>query len=241
MTEEIFQLYSLLYQQKTEGFDFMGGVDSLEVLRKRVRLRGQKVGANKCVWADGFAMETIANHFQLLLLVVDERSSKKFTRIAPQNGCNGDTIMASQATVLLHASQREHMNLICYDGHRISPVGHLPVSLQQLWNLAIVEDRPAVNVQVYPRHAATATSSSIGKRKELSLGSHDWSEPGGTGGRGGHFCRGSSAGRGGRGGRGVANASSGSSSTSSTPVFRVAETSVGVTQPALGAHRSRHG
>ena len=35
-------------------------------------------------------METIANHYQLLLLVVDERSTQKFTRITPQSlGENG--------------------------------------------------------------------------------------------------------------------------------------------------------
>ena len=29
------------------GFQFMAGVDSLDALRKRVRLRGQKVGATR--------------------------------------------------------------------------------------------------------------------------------------------------------------------------------------------------
>merc|ERR1719271_817636 len=90
MTEETYQMYALMYSQQAEGFKFMSGVDSLDNLRKRVRLRGSKVGAAKCVWADGFAMETIATHYQLLLLVVDERSSQKFTRISPQSlGENG--------------------------------------------------------------------------------------------------------------------------------------------------------
>ena len=26
----------------------------------------RQVGAGKCVWADGFAMETVANHYRLL-------------------------------------------------------------------------------------------------------------------------------------------------------------------------------
>jgi hypothetical protein len=93
MTEEIFQLYSTLHEQRCEGasrslalppacpwhpptsgpgrpshaathrhtvthagFNFMQGVESLDTLRARVMLRGQKVGAHKCVWADGFAM-----------------------------------------------------------------------------------------------------------------------------------------------------------------------------------------
>ena len=57
MTEETFELYALLHAQCAEGFQFMRDVHSLEALRRRVCLRGQKVGAAKCVWADGFAME----------------------------------------------------------------------------------------------------------------------------------------------------------------------------------------
>ena len=121
----------------------MSGVDSLDALRKRVRLRGSKVGAAKCVWADGFAMETIATHYQLLLLVVDERSTQKFTRISPQSlGENGkpnasgssiENLSPTQPTVLLHSSQREHMNLILYDGRRMQQLGSLPPQLQRLW------------------------------------------------------------------------------------------------------------
>ena len=66
LTEEIFQMYTLLHAQRAEGerlrlptaraaartyltpraraagFDWMQGVDSLEALRKRIRLRGQQ-------------------------------------------------------------------------------------------------------------------------------------------------------------------------------------------------------
>ena len=102
MTQETFDLYSLLHRQKAEGFAFMQGLEALEALRKRVRLRGQQVGAHKSVWADGFAMETIATHYQLLLLVVDERSSQKFTRIAPRsidaNAGSTSGISAAQAS-----------------------------------------------------------------------------------------------------------------------------------------------
>ena len=107
----------------------MRGVDSLEALRKRIRLRGQKVGAGKCVWADGFAMETVANHYRLLLLVVDERFSgaQKFTRIAPRDvddpGAGPSTevpLEREQHTLLLHASGAEHMNLVtCAPPRRI--------------------------------------------------------------------------------------------------------------------------
>ena len=159
----------------------MEGVDSLETLRNRVRIRGQKVGGTKCVWADGFAMETIANHFQLLLLVVDERSSQKFTRIAPRcpSGAviDSDSIPPTQATVLLHASQREHMNLICYDGRRLTPVGQLPLKLQGFWGLRVIEDGAAANgaaaaapaPALSPRPAASAKSTATGKRKAAEM------------------------------------------------------------------------
>ena len=130
MTQETFDLYSLLHRQKAEGFAFMQGLESLEALRKRVRLRGQQVGAHKSVWADGFAMETISNHFCLLLLIVDERfqGSSKFTRIAPRG--EGSTseeanLQSDQATVLLHSSSREHMNLIRYGGKKLLQLGSL--------------------------------------------------------------------------------------------------------------------
>jgi len=140
MTEETFQLYALLHAQKAEGFGFMDGVTSLEELRQRVQLRGQKVGAHRCVWADGFAMETIAQFFSLLLLIVDERftGASKFTRIAPapETG-RAAPLGAEQGTVLLHASTREHMNLIRYRGKKLQRLGDLPVEMQMLWGISV--------------------------------------------------------------------------------------------------------
>jgi len=88
----------------------MRGIDTLEQLRRCVLLRGKQVGAHRCVWADGFAMEVIANHFGVLLLIMDERfnESSMFTRITPrQHGApaldEGDssTLDALQSTVRL--------------------------------------------------------------------------------------------------------------------------------------------
>ena len=163
----------------------MKDVSDLADLRRRVQLRGQKVGAHKCVWADGFAMETIANYFQvrararplaslqrprgrtvpimhhrltpslpptqLLLLVVDERfaGSQMFTRISP-SGAHGDSsnsgvappLVSDQSTVLLHASCREHMNLIRYNGNKLQQLGDLPPKLQKLWGISVPRSIP---------------------------------------------------------------------------------------------------
>ena len=37
-----------------------------------------QVGAGKCVWADGFAMETVANHYRLLCAARAVARSRRF-------------------------------------------------------------------------------------------------------------------------------------------------------------------
>ena len=140
MTEETFQFYSLLYMQQAQGFQFMDGIHSLDALRHRVQLRGQKVGAHRCIWADGFAMETIANYYRILLLIIDERfdDSQKFTRIVPASGSNNASaqpLCHETMTVMLHASRREHMNLIIYDGKKVPRLGDLPKKVRELWGI----------------------------------------------------------------------------------------------------------
>jgi len=144
ITDETYQLYQLLHAQRAEGFAFMQGVDSLEALRRRVLVRGKQHRPHKCVWADGFAMEVIANHFGVLLLVIDERvqESQMFTRIAPRGACapsssgEASELDPSQSLVLLHSSSREHMNLIMYNGKKLPQLGDLPAKLQRLWGIS---------------------------------------------------------------------------------------------------------
>jgi len=142
----------------------MAGVDSLDALRKRVRLRGQKVGAHKCVWADGFAMETIANHFQLLLLVIDERSDSLFTRIAPATSSSSQLsdaaahLNSEQSTVLLHASRREHMNLIIYKGKKMQTLGDLPLEIQKCWGICVERPRKVAAAEAASTSNAPATT-----------------------------------------------------------------------------------
>mmetsp|Transcript_13410 Transcript_13410/g.22307 ORF Transcript_13410/g.22307 Transcript_13410/m.22307 type:complete len:307 (+) Transcript_13410:31-951(+) len=160
MTEETFKLYTMLHAQEADGFHFMSGVDSLEALRRRVLLRGQKVGAHRCVWADGFAMETISTFFRVLLLVIDERFSgnQKFTRISPaaeESGSGtGRALVANQHTVLLHVSAREHTNLIRYGGKKLQQLGDLPAELQKLWGICVrhSDDSPS------PKHDTIRTA-----------------------------------------------------------------------------------
>ncbi len=144
MTEETYQLYSVLHTEQAEGFHFMANVDSLDALRERVKLRGQKVGAQKCVWADGFAMETIANYYRVLLLIIDERfaSEQRFTRIVPSSAtASSSEPQASEQlcdetmAVILHASKSEHMNLVIYDGKKLPKLGDLPQPLLDLWGI----------------------------------------------------------------------------------------------------------
>ena len=46
-------------------------VKSLDELRSYIRLEGRVVGAKSCMWADDFAMVTIANALRLRILLID--------------------------------------------------------------------------------------------------------------------------------------------------------------------------
>ncbi|KAG8468787.1 hypothetical protein KFE25_007305 [Diacronema lutheri] len=293
---ETFQVYRLLWAQAAEGFQFMQGVGTLEALRARIRLLGRKVGGRNCVWADGFAMETIATHFRLCLLVVDERmpSSQRFLRIMPKKveptspsapaahaaaranivaleetaalaakaasalaertangggpvllagadathvrgtagarqrraagspqlatggggggggGAGGDATTGgggrgtaaqsaaasgsgvsscagwsaeydSLVAVMLHASCREHMNLVLYDGRVCHALDSLPPSLLAFWGLAPSAPRPPA-ADTTTAAAATATTAAVtvatAKRARSDDGTgHGGSEP----------------------------------------------------------------
>ena len=65
-------------------------------------------GAAGCVWADDFALRTIAAHQKVGFAILDEaaRGSGRFVVIDPQN------IM-----ILLQRTRRQHYNLIVRRGH----------------------------------------------------------------------------------------------------------------------------
>ena len=74
-------------------------------MRARLRVPG---GAAGCVWADDFALRTIAAHQKVGFAILDEaaRGAGRFVLIDPQN------IM-----IILQRTRRQHYNLIVRRGH----------------------------------------------------------------------------------------------------------------------------
>ena len=88
-----------------EDYDFVDDCDDLDALRARLRVPG---GAAGCVWADDFALRTIAAHQKVGFAILDEaaRGAGRFVVIDPQN------IM-----IVLQRTRRQHYNLIVRRGH----------------------------------------------------------------------------------------------------------------------------
>ena len=83
-----------------EDYDFVDDCEDLDALRARLRVPG---GAAGCVWADDFALRTIAAHQKVGFAILDEaaRGAGRFVVIDPQN------IM-----IILQRTRRQHYNLI---------------------------------------------------------------------------------------------------------------------------------
>ena len=88
-----------------EDYDFVDECEDLDALRARLRVPG---GAAGCVWADDFALRTIAAHQKVGFAILDEaaRGAGRFVVIDPQN------IM-----IVLQRTRRQHYNLIVRRGH----------------------------------------------------------------------------------------------------------------------------
>ena len=88
-----------------EDYDFVDDCADLDALRARLRVPG---GAAGCVWADDFALRTIAATQQVGFAILDEsaRGAGRFVVIDPQN------IM-----IILQRTRRQHYNLIVRRGH----------------------------------------------------------------------------------------------------------------------------
>lgn len=99
-------------------------------------------------------------------------------------GCS--ELVAAQPTVLLHASQREHMNLIRYEGRRMMELGDLPLELQQLWGVHVpgravdkararanaAAEAPAAAAGLPPARCRPQTNRNKGTRGNARMAAH---------------------------------------------------------------------
>ena len=59
-TADQFAIYRMLWASGEKGYAYMEGLDDVEGMRAAVRQSGRLCGPGCCVWADHFAMQTVA-------------------------------------------------------------------------------------------------------------------------------------------------------------------------------------
>ena len=125
------------------------------------RRRGRDHGAGQCLWADHFALETIADRAGILLLIYDEQGQSRGSRsgqirggaAAPDPRFVACGELNNPHAVLLHRSRRMHYNPILFEGTGVVDVNVLPPATRALWP----------GLAASKRHQETANASSHSK------------------------------------------------------------------------------
>eukprot|EP00562_Extubocellulus_spinifer_P003284 CAMPEP_0178479778 /NCGR_PEP_ID=MMETSP0696-20121128/5355_1 /TAXON_ID=265572 /ORGANISM="Extubocellulus spinifer, Strain CCMP396" /LENGTH=167 /DNA_ID=CAMNT_0020107197 /DNA_START=20 /DNA_END=519 /DNA_ORIENTATION=+ len=76
LSQESYDLFQTAYDARVAGFEFMRRINDLPTLRERHLVSGRDVGAGQCIWANDYALRTIATELNLCLHIVDEESGR---------------------------------------------------------------------------------------------------------------------------------------------------------------------
>ena len=103
---------------------------SLAALQARFLITGTAAQAKLCIWAEGFAIQTLANAFSIAVLIYDEAvKSNKFVAIKPDDGI-------VERYVMVQRTRREHYNLIVGEGGRkVFEASQLEERVRELWGI----------------------------------------------------------------------------------------------------------
>ena len=120
-----------------DGYEYMDAVHTTADLQEALRRCGRGRGPGGCVWADTFAVQTLANYLHLTVLIIDEETPRRgSSRGGGGVGCDGfvaiqPELLNPQSTVgaggalrgscagmaiILVRSRREHYSLIRING-----------------------------------------------------------------------------------------------------------------------------
>lgn len=124
--EEKFQCLKLYASILPGMFTWVRKCKDLIALQQRVKI-------DKRVWADDYAIQSLCDHYRLMILIYDEAADKetsKYVSIRPIS-YSDDT-----RTVVLNRTKREHYNLIaCGDNVCFSTQKDLPNEVITKWSL----------------------------------------------------------------------------------------------------------
>ena len=148
INDEIFDLYQMYAAAGVEDFAWMNGhhaPKTLAELREYARKRGGECGAGQCLWADDFAISTIACLANITVLIIDEQAPASGSRSGRKRQRGGDDdgrpdsrfVMVGEPSaarvVMLHRSRRQHFSPIRFDGGGACAPSALPAATRALW------------------------------------------------------------------------------------------------------------
>ena len=138
LTEETMELFRMTHEAGVGGFEFMRKVSDLDTLKERHLISGKDTTAGKCIWANHYAISTIATHLGVCLHIMDEESGRgrssargsssskrqkigAFVTIRPEAAGDNTTDDSNNDTnnqgggwrhIILQRTRRQHYNLI---------------------------------------------------------------------------------------------------------------------------------
>ena len=142
--EDMHQHWRMLAMAGVEGFEWLRhhrAPHDLSEVRAFAKRRGKSAGAGQCLWADEFALETIAGLAGVRLLIFDEQARSSGSRSgrrrdAADNSADSRFLAVgpqSTRVVMLHRSRRQHYSPIFLDGRGVVEVSELPATTRSLW------------------------------------------------------------------------------------------------------------
>ena len=143
LTAEQFKTYRACEAAGLEDYAWMRSVATLEELQRRTRRSGVDVGPAKSIWADEFAIRTLASHFSAAFLILDEQSRRGGRRRGGGRASSTSDVAHSFITgtaassvlqfVILQRTRREHYNIARYDEQRAFLFDELPPRAKAWW------------------------------------------------------------------------------------------------------------
>ena len=93
LTEETMELFRMTHEAGVGGFEFMRKIFDLDKLKERHLISGKDTSAGTCIWANDYAISTIATHLRVCLHIMDEESGRgrNSSRVRSRGGDDGSS------------------------------------------------------------------------------------------------------------------------------------------------------
>ena len=153
LTVEQFEIYRACEAAGLEDYAWMRSVATLGELQRRTRRSGVDVGPAKSVWADEFAIRTLASHFSASFLILDEQSCRGGRRRGGGRASSSSDVAHSFISgtaassivqfVILQRTRREHYNVARCDEQRAFLFHELPPRAKAWWRTSTVGRPPS--------------------------------------------------------------------------------------------------